>query len=77
MLRLKEERLRRGWTQQDLAYHARMAAADISRIESRRLKPYPSQLARLSRVLDISPEELMQCAQPQEVLVTVGAEEGR
>jgi transcriptional regulator with XRE-family HTH domain len=76
MLRLKVERLRRGWTQQDLAYHARMAAADVSRIESRRLKPYPSQLARLARVLGVSAEELMQSARPYEIPVTVGEEEG-
>jgi transcriptional regulator with XRE-family HTH domain len=77
MLKLKEQRLRRGWTQQDLAYHARMAAADVSRIESGRLKPYPSQLARLARVLGITPEELMQRTEGHESLMTTGNREGR
>jgi len=77
MLRLKAERMRRGWTPQDLAYHARMAAADVSRIESGRLKPYPSQLARLARVLGISPEELMQYTEPHEIPVRAGDQGGQ
>ena len=29
MLRMKAERIRRGWTQTDLAYHARVQPAEI------------------------------------------------
>jgi transcriptional regulator with XRE-family HTH domain len=77
MLRLKVERVKRGWTQQDLAYHARMAASDVSRIESSRLRPYPSQLARLARVLGIPAEDLMQCTPPHEISVMGSGTEGR
>jgi transcriptional regulator with XRE-family HTH domain len=59
MLRIKVERLRRGWRQEDLAFYARMAAADVSRIETGRLKPYPTQLVRLAKALDLGPEELL------------------
>ena len=53
MLRVKAERLRRNWTQTDLGYHARITPAEISRIETGRLRPYPGQAERLARVLDI------------------------
>ena len=33
MLRIKSERLIRGWNQTELAYFARMSSADVSRIE--------------------------------------------
>ena len=59
MLRLKAERLRRGWTQTDLGYHARITPAEISRIETGRLRPYPGQAERLSRVLELAPTELL------------------
>lgn len=62
MLRLKAERLRRGWTQTDLAYHARMTAAEISRIETGRLRPYPGQADRLSCVLGLRLEDLLEPA---------------
>jgi transcriptional regulator with XRE-family HTH domain len=53
MLRLKAERLRRGWTQVDLSYHARVSPAEISRIETGRLRPYPSQVERIAHVLGV------------------------
>ena len=59
MVKLKIERLRRGWTQQDLGYHARIAGTDISRIERGWMKPYPSQAARLAEVLGLDPRELL------------------
>ncbi len=58
MLRLKIERLKRGWRQEDLGFYARMAAADISRIERGWMRPYPSWAARLAQVLGIKAEEL-------------------
>jgi transcriptional regulator with XRE-family HTH domain len=62
MLNLKAGRLRRGWTQTDLAYFARMTAAEISRIETGRLRPYPRQAERLARVLGLPPEQLVEPA---------------
>jgi len=58
MLRLKAERLKRGWRQEDLGFHARMSGADISRIERGWTKPYPSQAERLAAVLGLQPHEL-------------------
>ena len=59
MIRLKAERLKRNWSQQDLGYHARMAGADISRIERGWMKPYPGQAKRLAKVLKISGDKLL------------------
>jgi transcriptional regulator with XRE-family HTH domain len=58
--RLRAERLKRKWTQTYLAYHARLAVSDISKIETGRTIPYPLQLERLARVLNIEPDKLME-----------------
>jgi len=55
---IKEKRIRRGWTQIDLAYHSRLASSEISRIESGRLKPTDGQIQRLAKALGVSPNEL-------------------
>lgn len=60
MLKIKAERLRRGWNQQTLAYRAKMQAADVSRIENGRLIPYPRQAMSLGRVLGLQPDELLE-----------------
>jgi ribosome-binding protein aMBF1 (putative translation factor) len=60
ILMMKAVRLQRGWSQQDLAFFVRMAAADICRIETGRMIPYPSQAVRLAQVLAIKPEDLLQ-----------------
>ena len=66
MLRIKAERLRRGWSQQDLGFHARVQATDISRIERGRLIPYDRQAARLAEALGLAPTQLLQpCEVPQ------------
>jgi ribosome-binding protein aMBF1 (putative translation factor) len=62
MFVIKAKRLERGWSQQDLAFFARMTAADVCRIETGRMIPYPSQAARLANVLAVKPEELLQSA---------------
>ena len=72
MLRLKAERLRRGWTQTDLGYHARITPAETSRIETGRLRPYPNQAERLASVLDLAPADLL-----MEVAATEAAIETR
>ena len=51
MLRIKWERLKREWTQEQLGRLALMAAADISKIERGLLHPYPGQRERLAQVL--------------------------
>jgi DNA-binding XRE family transcriptional regulator len=58
MLRIKFERLKRQWSQQELGYRAGMQGADISKIERGWMKPYPSQAKRLAAVLEIPPETL-------------------
>ena len=60
MLRMKVERLRRGWNQTKLAYLGRTSGPEISRIETGRARPYPRQLKRLAKVLNLSPDALMQ-----------------
>ncbi len=60
MFKLKAKRLEHGLTQQDLGFHARMAGADISRIERGWMKPYPSQAIRLAEALGLAPQELLE-----------------
>ena len=56
--RIRLERLKRHWRLEDLAHFARVSAADISRIETGRMIPYPTHAKRLAEVLGIEPEEL-------------------
>ena len=60
MLRVKFERLRRNWSQTVLAFRTRMSAAEISRIETGRTKPYPGQMKRISRVLGLAAASLLE-----------------
>ncbi len=60
ILRVKAERLKRGWTQTELAYFARMSSAEVSRIESGRMVPYPGHAKRLARVLGLQSSELLE-----------------
>jgi transcriptional regulator with XRE-family HTH domain len=55
---IKDERIKKGWTQTDLSYFSRVPAAEISRIECGRLKPSAGQLERLAKALKIKPEQL-------------------
>jgi transcriptional regulator with XRE-family HTH domain len=59
MTKLKAMRLAKGWTQQDLGYHAQIQGSDVSKIERGWTKPYPSQAARLAAVLGLAPDELL------------------
>ena len=56
---MKAERLRRRWSQTDLGFRARLSASDVSRIETLRLQPYPLQVKRLARVLDLAADQLL------------------
>ena len=58
LLRITVERKRRGWRQQDLAFHADVPMAEVSRIESGRMKPYPKHAKQLAKVLKLRPEQL-------------------
>ena len=60
MLRVKFERLRLGWSQTVLAFRTGMSAAEISRIETGRTNPYPSQMNRLCRALGLSAGSLLE-----------------
>jgi ribosome-binding protein aMBF1 (putative translation factor) len=60
VLRIKYERLRRGWSQGVLAYHASMSASDVGRIESGRSRPYPSQARKLASAIGLTLEELLE-----------------
>lgn len=60
MLRLRAERKRRRWRLDDLAYHSRLAASDISRIETGRLRPSERQLKRLGRALKVESSVLLE-----------------
>ena len=60
MRRMKRERLRRGWNQTVVAYRAKLATSDVSKIESGRTFPYPSQLKRLVKVFGIDGTTLME-----------------
>lgn len=60
LTRLKAERLRRGWTQIDLAYHSRVQPAEISRFETGIARPYPGQARRLAAALELEPGQLLE-----------------
>ncbi len=68
MLKMKAVRLDRGWSQVDLAYHARMQPSEVSRIERGNARPYPGQAVRLAEALGLSETELLEpagTAEPQ------------
>ena len=67
MLRLKAERIRRGWSQLDVAYRARIQPSELSRLERGLAIPYPGQAARLATVFEITAEQLLQVDYPEAV----------
>lgn len=58
---MQDLRVQRGFSRAEISRRARMSASDVGKIEAGRLKPYPSQLARIARALgfDGDPAELM------------------
>lgn len=76
MTRLESERRRRGWSQTVLAYHSRMAQADISRIECRRMRPTAAYLERIGHALGVPPDELLEEVRPVGAVMVGGAEHG-
>ena len=56
-MRLSHEREQRGWSRAELARRAGLNAATVGLIESGRLHPYPSQVEKLARALNIADSE--------------------
>jgi transcriptional regulator with XRE-family HTH domain len=56
-MRLTIERKRRGWSQAKLARNSDLNTTTVNLIESGRFRPYPKQLAKLARALDIPENE--------------------
>ncbi len=56
---LKQKRIRRALTQEDLAQKAGLTTASVARIERNETEPRMSTLRRLAKALDIDPAELV------------------
>jgi transcriptional regulator with XRE-family HTH domain len=67
MLRMKAERIRRGWSQLELAFRARIQPSEISRVERGLAVPYPAQAKRLARALRMRADQLTEPVDPQAV----------
>ncbi len=57
--RLKGARLRRVWSQEDLAAAAGVPVVTISRIENGHAQPRPSTVRKLASALDVDPGWLL------------------
>ena len=62
--RLREVRLQAGLTQPDLGEKARMAAAEISKIENGRRTPTLETLERLTKALGVAVEDVVASPAP-------------
>ena len=60
MLRLREERIKRGWSILELSFQARIHPATIGKLESGRLKPYAPHRRKLEAVFQIPADKLFQ-----------------
>jgi transcriptional regulator with XRE-family HTH domain len=49
-----------GWSQSELARKSGLHSTTISQIENGWLRPYPSQIKKLAKALDVFPIELQQ-----------------
>ena len=56
---LKQKRIRRALTQEDLAQRAGLTTASVARIERNETEPRMSTLRKLAKALDIDPAELV------------------
>jgi transcriptional regulator with XRE-family HTH domain len=65
MTRLRYERRRRDLRMEEVAVLAQVGVADVSRIETRRLIPYPGQAKRLAKLFGLRPEQLQQEIEPE------------
>ncbi len=53
MMKLEELRRERGWSKAELARRAEIGEADVGKVESGRLRPYETQLRKLSAALRV------------------------
>lgn len=58
MTKMKARRLELGLSQQDLANRTGLWTSDVSRIETRRLRPYAGQARKIAEVLGLAEDEL-------------------
>lgn len=58
LIRLKAERIKRGWSQKDLSNRTNINQTEISRIENRRGVIFDSYLKRLSDLFNVEKELL-------------------
>jgi len=63
--RLKEIRLEKGISQEELAYRSELTLSQIARIETIKTNPTISTLFKLIRTLEISPSELFNFELPK------------
>ncbi len=56
---LKQKRIRRALTQEELAQKAGLTTASVARIERNETEPRMSTLRKLAKALDIDPAELV------------------
>lgn len=63
MKKIQAERLRRRLTQTELGALAKLSASEVSRFETGMSRPYPTQAARLSAVLEIPLDQLLDDAE--------------
>ena len=66
MLKLREERLKRDWSQTWVSGLSGIASPDLSAIEREVKPPYPGWRRRLSRVFGMPEEELFARVDPEE-----------
>ena len=57
--RLKDLRIRRALTQQELADRAGVSSNALNRIELNKAEPHMSTLRKLAKALDVDPTELL------------------
>ena len=55
---MKARRLQMKLTQQAVGYLVSVGSSDVSRIENRRMVPYPKQAEKIARLLKLDPGEL-------------------
>ena len=58
--RLRDLRVRRALTQEELADKADVGTNTVARLERNETEPHMSTLRKLARALDVSPSELIQ-----------------
>lgn len=58
MSRIQELREAKGWSRSELARQARMDAGDVSKIERGILVPYPGQVMKIAKALDVRATEI-------------------